>query len=124
MMEKTLRGAFVWLTLALDVIHPPLLPAATEHVVVVVWDGMRPDFVSPGLTPNLYSLATNGVFFKRHHALFISTTEVNGAGIATGCHPEHSGIIANADYRPELSWLGSNPTEGLDNIRRAFPPAM
>jgi len=95
------------------------LGAASEHVVVVVWDGMRPDFVSPVFTPNLYSLATNGVFFKNHHALFISSTEVNGTGIATGCHPEHSGIIANLDYRPHLGWLAANPTEGVDNIRRA-----
>ena len=28
-----------------------------EHVVVVVWDGMRPDFVSPQYTPTLYELA-------------------------------------------------------------------
>ena len=119
MTKQTPSRAAVWLTLVVAVLQPLLLCAASKHVVVVVWDGMRPDFVSPGLTPNLYALATNGVFFKRHHALYISTTEVNGTGIATGCHPEHSGIIANADYRPELGWLGSNPTEGLDTIRRA-----
>src|ERR1041384_2378557 len=38
-----------------------------EHVVLVVWDGMRPDFVSPHYTPTLYQLATEGVFFKNHH---------------------------------------------------------
>jgi arylsulfatase A-like enzyme len=91
---------------------------AAEHVVVVVWDGMRPDFVSPHYTPNLYTLVTNGVFFKHHHALYISSTEVNGTGLATGCHPSQSGIIANEDYRPELGWLGPQATEGLDNIRR------
>jgi hypothetical protein len=31
-----------------------------EHVVVLVWDGMRPDFITPQFAPNLYSLATNG----------------------------------------------------------------
>jgi len=118
MMKRPIRRAGLWLTFVLAVLQPSLLPATSEHVVVVVWDGMRPDFVSPSLTPNLYALATNGVFFKRHHALYISSTEVNGTGIATGCHPEHSGIIANVDYRPELGWLGTNPTEGLDNIRR------
>ena len=34
-----------------------------EHVVLVVWDGMRPDFVAPQFCPTLYGLATNGVFF-------------------------------------------------------------
>ena len=92
--------------------------SAAEHVVVVVWDGMRPDYVSPGFTPNLYALATNGVFFKNHHSLYISTTEVNGAGLATGCHPSHNGIIANNDYRPELSWLGPQATESVESVRR------
>jgi predicted AlkP superfamily pyrophosphatase or phosphodiesterase len=98
------------------------LPAAdsgkAEHVVVIVWDGMRPDFITPHTTPNLYSLATKGVFFKRHHAAYISTTEVNGTALATGAHPAHSGIIANSDYRPEIALQGTNATEGLENIRR------
>jgi len=90
-----------------------------EHVVVLVWDGMRPDFITPQYTPNLCALAKAGVFFKNHHPVFVSSTEVNGTAIATGVYPEHSGMIANADYRPELSFLSSLATEGLDNIRRA-----
>lgn len=98
------------------------LPASgagpAEHVIVVVWDGMRPDFIRPELTPNLYWLATNGVFFKRNHASYISTTEVNGTVIATGAYPARNGIIANTDYRPEIALQGPNATEGLENIRR------
>lgn len=91
---------------------------AAEHVVVVVWDGMRPDFITPQFAPNLYSLATNGVFFKRHHPVYISSTEVNGAALATGMHPGESGIIANTDYRPELSLLSTFATEGSDPVWR------
>lgn len=89
-----------------------------EHVVVVVWDGMRPDFITPQFAPNLYSLATNGVFFKRHHPVYISSTEVNGTALATGMHPGESGIIANTDYRPELSLLSTFATEGSDPVWR------
>jgi arylsulfatase A-like enzyme len=89
-----------------------------EHVVVMVWDGMRPDFIRPQYTPTLCNLARDGVFFKNHHPVFISSTEVNGTAIATGVYPGHSGLIANSDYRPELSFLGSVATEGLDNVRR------
>lgn len=102
----------------------PLLPVTAlakgkaRHVVVLVWDGMRRDFISPQTTPNLYSLATNGVFFKRHHPVYISSTEVNGAAIATGCNPATSGIIANQDYRPEVSLLGPSATEGVESIRQ------
>ena len=35
--------------------------APERHVVVVVWDGMRPDFVSQQNTPTLWKLAQNGV---------------------------------------------------------------
>src|SRR6267142_2658269 len=89
-----------------------------EHVVVVVWDGMRPDFISPQYSPTLYQLATNGVFFKNHHPLYISSTEVNGTGLATGVYPNRSGIMANSDYRPEIGWLGPQGTESMDAVRR------
>jgi predicted AlkP superfamily pyrophosphatase or phosphodiesterase len=89
-----------------------------EHVVVVVWDGMRPDFVTPQYTPTLYELAKGGTFFMRHHSVYVTTTEVNGAALATGMQPEHSGIIANTEYRPEFSWLTSYATEALDVVRR------
>lgn len=49
-----------------------------EHVVILVWDGMRPDFVRPQLIPNLYLLGVEGVFFKNHHPVYVSSTEVNG----------------------------------------------
>lgn len=89
-----------------------------EHIVVVVWDGMRPDFITPQYTPTLYNMARDGVFFRNHHSAYISSTEVNGTAIATGMHPEHSGIMANSDYRPEIGWLSPGGTENVDVIRR------
>ena len=89
-----------------------------EHVVVVVWDGLRPDYVSAQYTPTLNELARQGTFFKDHHSSYVTSTEVNGAALATGMYPEHSGIVANVEYRPELSWLSSYGTEGFDAIRR------
>src|SRR3954453_4451782 len=32
----------------------------TERVIVLVWDGMRPDYVTQDLTPNLCALAASG----------------------------------------------------------------
>ena len=89
-----------------------------EHVVLVVWDGMRPDFVSAHYTPTLYELAQKGTFFKNHHPVYISSTEVNGTALATGVYPNKSGIIANSEYRPDIGWAGPNATEGIEMIRR------
>lgn len=89
-----------------------------EHVVVLVWDGMRPDYVSAQYTPTLNELARRGTFFQNHHSSYVTSTEVNGAVLATGMFPGHSGILANIQYRPELNWLSPYGTENLDAIRR------
>src|ERR1700730_16977255 len=57
--------------------------ANTPHVVLVVWDGMRPDFVTEKYAPTLDKLAHNGVRFRNHHAVYPTATDVNGAALAT-----------------------------------------
>ena len=71
-----------------------------RHVVVIVWDGMRPDFVTESNTPTLWQLAREGVTFQNHHPVYLSSTEVNGTALATGAYPSHDGIVANKEYRP------------------------
>lgn len=120
-MKNTLRlAAILSLTLISWNLDTPSARAKgkAEHVVMIVWDGMRPDFVTPQHAPSLYSLATNGVFFKHHHASYVSSTEVNGTVLATGVHPSRSGIIANTEYSPEMGWLSTYGTEQLDAVRR------
>jgi arylsulfatase A-like enzyme len=117
---------FMSLASALTLFIPSVRGAGSEppergqadHIVVVVWDGMRPDFVSPQFTPNLHRLAVDGVFFKNHHPVYVSSTEVNGTAIATGAYPDRSGLIANRDYRPEVGWSDSLGTESIEAIRR------
>src|SRR6266481_2445092 len=71
-------------------------------VVVVVWDGMRPDFVSEKTTPTLSKLASEGVTFSNQHPVYPSATNVNGTAMVTGVYPGKSGIIANYVYRPDI----------------------
>src|SRR5438034_1729536 len=73
-----------------------------RRVVVVVWDGMRPDFVSEHNTPALWKLARDGVTFRNHHAVYPSATMVNGTALVTGVYPGKNGIIANHVYRPDI----------------------
>lgn len=89
-----------------------------EHIVVMVWDGMRPDLVSEANTPNLWALAQRGVFFANHHPAFPSTTEVNGTAIASGLHPSRSGIIGNREFRPAIEPRKAVATEDLDVVRK------
>src|SRR2546423_490072 len=80
-----------------------------RHVVVVVWDGMRPDFVTEQNTPTLWKLSREGVTFRNHHAVYPSATMVNGTAMVTGVYPGNSGIIANHVYRPDI-----DPHRGVD----------
>ena len=70
--------------------------------MVVVWDGMRPDFVNEQNTPTLWKLAREGVIFRNHHAVYPSATMVNGTAMVTGIYPGKNGIIANHVYRPDI----------------------
>ncbi|HEY2615516.1 MAG TPA: alkaline phosphatase family protein [Chthoniobacterales bacterium] len=95
------------IALLLSVLPSTLLgEPPTRHVVVVVWDGMRPDFVSEGATPALWKLAHEGVFFRRHHSVYPTATNVNGAVIATGVYPGRSGLLANREYRRRVNPRG------------------
>jgi arylsulfatase A-like enzyme len=81
---------------------PADAPKSERHVMVVVWDGMRPDFVSEQNTPALWKLARAGVTFRNHHAVYPSATMVNGTALVTGVYPGKNGIIANHVYRPDI----------------------
>ena len=81
----------------------------TRHVVLVVWDGMRPDFVTEKYTPTLDKLAHNGVRFRNHHSVYPTATDVNGAALATGCYPNRNGLAANLEFRPAI-----NPRQPVD----------
>ena len=89
-----------------------------EHVVVVVWDGMRPDFVSEQSTPALWKLAHSGVTFRNHHSVFPSATIVNGTAINTGVYPNRSGGLANHDYRTEIDAKRSIDVENAAVVRK------
>ena len=89
-----------------------------RHIVVMVWDGMRPDFISPEYTPVLAQLAHDGVLFANHHPVYLSSTEVNGTAIATGAYPQHSGITGNREYRPGIDLLQPVDTQSSNTIRK------
>lgn len=75
----------------------------SRRAILIVLDGLRPDFVTDALTPNLSALARKGVLFANHHAVFPSVTRVNASSIATGCHPGRHGLVDNVLYLPEIS---------------------
>ncbi len=69
----------------------------------MVWDGLRPDFVTKRDTPNLYDLGREGTRFDRHHSMYPTLTMVNAAALATGASPGVNGVVGNTmDFAPLL----------------------
>jgi predicted AlkP superfamily pyrophosphatase or phosphodiesterase len=87
-------------------------PAATTQLVIVV-DGLRPDYVTPEVMPRLYGLGQRGVVFRAHHSVFPTVTRVNASSFVTGTYPETHGLLGNTIYIP-----AANATQGLDTGRR------
>jgi arylsulfatase A-like enzyme len=92
--------------------------ASNKHVVVVVWDGMRPDFVTEQNTPTLWKLAQKGVTFRNNHAVYPSATIVNGTAIVTGEYPSRNGILANHVYRADIDGRKSIDVENASVVRK------
>ena len=82
-------------------IMPLACPAARGHnarmtaLLLVVFDGLRPDMVRPDTTPHLASFAAGGLRFAHARSVFPSETRVCTASIATGCYPRRHGLVAN-----------------------------
>lgn len=79
-------------------------PAAdTRSSLVIVIDGLRPDYITKDLMPNLLALGDAGVIADAHHAVFPTVTRVNSASIATGTYPRAHGLLNNTIYLPAAS---------------------
>jgi arylsulfatase A-like enzyme len=66
-----------------------------RRAVIVVLDGLRRDLIREDRTPNLCALANRAESFARHRSVFVSTTRVASASLATGCHPGRHELQGN-----------------------------
>lgn len=85
-----------------------LLPAktsaqATDHkTLIVIFDGLRKDYITPNLMPNLYRFGQKGSIGNYNHSIFPTVTRVNSPSIFTGTYPHRHGILGNSVHLPEL----------------------
>jgi hypothetical protein len=78
-------------------------PAARNLNLVIVIDGLRPDYITPTVMPSLHALGVSGVFGEVHSTAFPSVTRVNSATISTGSYPARHGLIGNSMLVREFS---------------------
>jgi arylsulfatase A-like enzyme len=78
--------------------------AEERRTLLIVLDGLRPDYLSPERMPNLHALAERGVVGEYHHAAYPTVTRVNAPSIATGALPADHGVLGNSIHLP--AWDG------------------
>ena len=100
---------------------------ASHTQLVIVVDGLRPDYVTPELMPRLVQLGQRGIVFTAHHSVFPTVTRVNASSIATGAYPETHGLLGNTVYAPAVNatrGLDTGSRENLEAIARAGGPLL
>src|SRR3977135_4241694 len=91
------------------------------HLVIVV-DGLRPDYVTPTVMPRLFRLGQRGIVFTAHHSVFPTVTRVNASSFVTGAYPETHGLMGNNIYVPSVNAtrdLDTGERENLEAVARA-----
>ena len=91
---------------------------AAERALLMVWDGLRPDFVSAEQTPNLWRLAQQGVWFERSHAVYPTLTRANSPAISTGCRPGRAGVPGNSFCLPSGDGFAEFTSGDAQNLQR------
>ncbi|ALG89043.1 MULTISPECIES: alkaline phosphatase family protein [Actibacterium] len=75
--------------------------SAADKIVIIVFDGLRPDMIA-GRMPRLEAFAAENLWFREARSVFPSVTRVATTSTATGAWPGRHGIINNAFHMPGL----------------------
>lgn len=92
---------------------------STQRVILIVWDGMRPDFVTEELTPNLWALAESGARYRRAVGIFPSVTRPTTSSVSTGSYPAAHGVLSNIFVGPpgDRGLIDTGDRESLERLR-------
>lgn len=116
-MPFVLRGIVYFVLLTAIAASPSFALGPDDHsVLVIVLDGLRPDYVTAESMPNLHALGERGVVGTKHHAVFPTVTRVNAATFATGAYPKTHGLMGNAILIPEVSTTRGINTSDARNL--------
>ena len=77
--------------------------ARTKRVLVVVFDALKPQFVTPEAMPTLSAFAERGVRCTNSHSTFFTETRVNQSAVTSGCMAYQHGLVANQFVAPDVS---------------------
>ena len=76
-----------------------------SRILIIVFDALRPEFLTADLMPNLHGFARHGVLCTDHHSTFPTEPRVNQSSVTTGCYPRKHGIVANLFPMPGVDGI-------------------
>lgn len=77
-------------------------PAGPPPLILISVDGLRPDYLDRGVTPNIRALAAAGVRAEAMRPSFPSLTFPNHYTLVTGKRPDNHGIVNNNMIDPAI----------------------
>ncbi|HEY5339059.1 MAG TPA: ectonucleotide pyrophosphatase/phosphodiesterase [Rhizomicrobium sp.] len=90
--------------------------AAERTVVVVLFDGFSPAMMDAAkTTPNFDIIKRDGAWSRHLVPVFPSLSLANHTSFATGCWPEHHGVMSNTFYDPKMGRFGIRATPQDDD---------
>src|SRR3712207_405892 len=97
----------------------PIPAPRAQRVILVVWDGMRPDYATEDLTPNLCALARAGARYRRAVGVFPSVTRPTTSSVSTGAYPLAHGVLSNIFVGPpgDRGLIDTGDRESLERLR-------
>jgi len=114
--SSAMRTCLLLLALLLGAcqVSPPQSPAS---VLLISLDGVRPDYLGRGDTPNLDRLAREGVQAQWMQSVYPSLTFPNHYSMVTGLYPDHHGIVHNTMHDAELGRFTLGDREAVSDGR-------
>lgn len=109
---KSLLGAALCAAAVTSLLTRSSAAPSLRQLLIVV-DGLRPDYVTAEVMPHLTAIGNRGVVFTHHHSVYPTVTRVNAASMSTGAYPSTHGLLGNSVFFPRV-----DPAAFLDTADR------
>src|SRR5690348_16782777 len=119
---RAVRLALALLSVVALAWSQPAAQTPADSLLLIVVDGLRPDYVTPQLMPRLSAVGARGIVFSAHHSVFPTVTRVNSSSMSTGAYPESHGLLGNTVYSEKTfpaKGLNTSEFEQLEAMERA-----
>ena len=89
-----------------------------QHTLVIFFDGLRPDYITTELMPNLTAFKKANTYGENHHSVFPTVTRVNSSSYATGAYPGQNGLMGNNVFFPKVKKNGAMDTGEAEDLNK------